>query len=115
MAELGFVGFFVWMLLIVTSFAETLQVERRAREGEFAFYGRVMQLSLVGFFAAAFFLSRTYNEVLYIILALCAILSRFGRERFDYRIPFLSQHTALLVLAVAIGLVAAIKVIVLFG
>ncbi len=114
MAELGFVGLYVWMLLIVTSFHEAFIVERRARDGEYAFYARVLQLSLIGFFAAAFFLSRTYNEVLYILIALCAIFSRFGRERFDYRIPFLSRNTALAVFFISLGLIALIRVIVIF-
>jgi putative inorganic carbon (HCO3(-)) transporter len=114
MAELGFIGLYVWMLLIVTSFHEALIVERRAQGGEYAFYAQVLQLSLIGFFTAAFFLSRTYNEVLFIVLALCAILSRFGRERFDYRIPFLSRNTALAVLFISLGLIAMIRVIVIF-
>lgn len=114
MAELGFVGLYVWMLLIVTSFHEAFIVERRARDGEYAFYAQVLQLSLIGFFAAAFFLSRTYNEVLYILIALCTILSRFGRERFDYRIPFLSRSTALAVLFISLGLIVMIRVIVIF-
>jgi putative inorganic carbon (HCO3(-)) transporter len=114
MAELGFVGLYVWMLLIVTSFHEALIVERRARDGEYAFYAEVLQLSLIGFFTAAFFLSRTYNEVLYIILALCTILSRFGRERLGYRIPFLSRNTALAVFFISLGLITMIRVIVIF-
>jgi putative inorganic carbon (HCO3(-)) transporter len=114
MAELGFVGLYVWMLLIVTSFHEAFIVERRAGEGEYAFYAQVLQLSLIGFFVAAFFLSRTYNEVLYIIVALCASLSRFGRAHFDYRVPFLSRNTALAVLFISLGLIGLIRVIVIF-
>ncbi len=114
MAELGFVGLYVWMLLIVTSFHETFVVENRARDGEYAFYAQVMQLSLIGFFVAAFFLSRTYNEVLYIVIALCAILSRFGRERFGYRVTFLTRNMALAVLFISLGLIAMIRVIVIF-
>jgi O-antigen ligase len=114
MAELGLVGLYVWMLLIVTSFHEAFAVERRARDGEYAFYAQVLQLSLIGFFAAAFFLSRTYNEVLFIVLALCTILSRFGRERFGYRVAFLSRNTALAVLFISLGLIAMIRVIVIF-
>ncbi len=113
-AELGIVGLYVWMLLIVTSFHETFVVENRAREGEFAFYAKVMQLTLIGFFVAAFFLSRTYNEVLYIVIALCAILSRFGRERFGYRVTFLTRNMALAVLFISLGLIAMIRVIVIF-
>jgi putative inorganic carbon (HCO3(-)) transporter len=114
MAELGFVGLYVWMLLIVTSFYEAFIVDRRANGGEYGFYAQVLQLSLIGFFVAAFFLSRTYNEVLYIIIALCAIFSRFGRKRFEYRIPFLSRNTALAVLFISLGLIAMIRVIVIF-
>lgn len=114
MAELGFVGLYLWLLLIVTSFHEMLIVERRADGGEFAFYARVMQLALIGYFAAAFFLSRTYNEVLFILLALCMVLSRAARERLGYRIPFLSKNTALAVLFISLGLIAVIRVIVIF-
>jgi O-antigen ligase len=120
MAELGIVGFYVWMLLIATSFHEALIVERRARAwddaqaGTYAFYASVMQLSMIGFFSAAFFLSRTYNEVLYIILAMCTILSRFGRERFDYRIPFLTKNTALAVLFISLGIIVLVRAIVMF-
>ena len=114
MAELGLVGLYVWMLLIITSFHETLILERRAQGGEYAFYARVLQLSLIGFFVAAFFLSRTYNEVLYIILALCVLLSRFGRSHFGYRVPFLSRNTAIAVLFISLGLIAMIRVIVIF-
>ncbi len=113
-AELGIVGLYLWMLLIVTSFHEVLIVERKARDGEFAFYAQVLQLSMVGFFTAAFFLSRTYNEVLYMLLALCAILSRFAQERFGYRIPFLSRNTAIAVLCISVGFIGIIKVIVSF-
>jgi putative inorganic carbon (HCO3(-)) transporter len=113
MAELGLVGLYVWLLLIVTSFQEMIVLERRAQEGEYAFYARTMQLSMVGFFTAAFFLSRTYNEVLYIMLALCAVLSSFGREQFGYRVPFLPRNTAIAVVFIAAGLIALIKILVI--
>jgi putative inorganic carbon (HCO3(-)) transporter len=113
MAELGLVGLYVWLLLIVTSFQEMIVVEKRAQGGEFAFYARALQLSIVGFFTAAFFLSRTYNEVLFIILALCTVLSRFGREQFGYRVPFFSRNTAIAVLFIAAGLIGLIKILVI--
>ncbi|MFA4948202.1 MAG: O-antigen ligase family protein [Candidatus Krumholzibacteriia bacterium] len=113
-AELGIVGLYVWLLLIVTSFHETLIVEERGKGGEYAFYARVLQLSMIGFFSAAFFLSRTYNDVLFIILALCTLLSCFGQKRFGYRIPFLSRNMALAVLFISLGLIAMIRVIVIF-
>ena len=113
MAELGFVGLYTWLLLIWTSFREMLLLEKEGKGSEYAFYAQALQLSMIGFFAAAFFLSRTYNEVLYIILALCSILSYFGRKRFGYEVPFLSRNTAIAVLFIAVGFIGLIKVFVI--
>jgi putative inorganic carbon (HCO3(-)) transporter len=113
MAELGLIGLYTWLLLISTSFHEMLLIEKRGEESEHAFYAQALQLSMISFFSAAFFLSRTYNEVLYIILGLCAILSHLSQERFGYKVPFLSRNTALMVLFISIGFIALIKVIVI--
>jgi putative inorganic carbon (HCO3(-)) transporter len=115
MAELGFVGLYVWLFLIVASFHEVFIAETRAAgDREIAFYARVLQLSLIGFFSAAFFLSRTYNEVLYILIALCALLSRFAGNRLGYRVPFMPRGLALAVLGIAVGLIGLVRVFVIF-
>ena len=115
MAELGFVGLYTWLALIVTMFHEMLTVEKQGKGSEYAFYAQALQLSLISFFAAGFFLSRTYNEVLYIILALGAILSYFSQRQFGYKVQFLSRNMALAILAVSVGFIALIKVIVTIG
>ena len=48
---------------------------------DLARWGRAVHLSLVGFLAAAFFLSRTYSSVLFLVLGLGAALSDIARRR----------------------------------
>ncbi len=113
MSELGLIGLYVWLMMIVSSFREMALVQKYARGTEFAVYAEVMQLSLVGFFVSAFFLSRTYDEVLYIIIAICTLLSFFARDRFGYNQRFFPVRLLLQTLVFMIGLIAAIKVLVI--
>ncbi|MDE2027578.1 MAG: O-antigen ligase family protein, partial [Candidatus Omnitrophica bacterium] len=71
-SELGFVGFFLWMALIYSSFkslALVLNHDERLKT-----YALGLQSGLVGFCAAAFFLSRTYVILPYLIFALAGSL-----------------------------------------
>lgn len=113
MSELGLVGLYVWLLLIYSSFRDMAIVQRYARGTEFAVYAELMQLSLAGFFVSAFFLSRTYNEVLYIIIAVCTLLSYYARDRFGYSQHLFPMRLLLQTLVLMIGLIAAIKVLVM--
>jgi O-antigen ligase len=112
MAELGLIGLYVWLLALVASFREMIEVEKAGAGTGFAQYAEVMQLSLVGFFVSAFFLSRTYNEVLYILIALCALLSWFSRNHFEYEVPLLTKKLLLQTLVFMVLLVALLKVLV---
>jgi len=113
MSELGLVGLYVWLLLIYSSFREMAIVQRYARGTGFATYAELMQLSLAGFFVSAFFLSRTYNEVLYIIIAVCTLLSYHARDRFGYSQHLFPARLLMQTLVLMIGLIAAIKVLVM--
>ena len=112
-SELGLVGLYVWLLLIYSSFRDMAIVQKYARGTEFATYAELMQLSLVGFFVSAFFLSRTYNEVLYIIIAVCTLLSYYARDRFGYSQHLFPMRLLMQTLVFMIGLIAAIKVLVM--
>jgi len=114
-SELGLVGLFVWLMLIVSSFNEMLVAEKRCKDTELALYAEGMQLSMIGFFVSAFFLSRTYNEVLYIIIALCTLLSYFARRRFNYSIKFIRTDEIGFVIIFAIVLIATVKVFIMLG
>lgn len=71
-AELGMVGFFFWIASIVLAFQAANQVAEHAPEGsEIRQMGVLMRASLVGFMTCSWFLSRTYQPTLYVLLALC--------------------------------------------
>ena len=72
MAELGIIGYFCWLALLYTSFADVVRVGGRTMTGTENKYAGTLLLSLVGFLGSAFFLSQAYSPVLYILLALSA-------------------------------------------
>lgn len=71
-AELGYFGFFCWISLIVLAYKAVSSVVQHAPEGsdvrKAAF---LLRSSLLGFMTCAWFLSRTYQPTLYVLLALC--------------------------------------------
>ncbi len=84
-AETGLVGYFLWLWLVVLTFTEMSALSKRAGESqesaEEAHWGSTLHLALVGFLTAAFFLSRTYSPILFLILGLGAALSDMARRR----------------------------------
>lgn len=82
-AELGFVGYFAWMGLIVLAFKGLSQAIRLAPQGspERELAG-VLSASLIAFLSCSWFLSRTYSPGLFVLLALC-VASRFGVKNLD--------------------------------
>lgn len=72
-AELGLFGYFVWISLVVLAFKSVQRVVDNAPMGsEERQSGVILRASLVGYLTCAWFLSRTYQPVLYTILALCS-------------------------------------------
>ena len=80
-AELGLVGYFAWLGLIVLTYKGIAQAVRLAPpstpEKKLAL---VLQASLIAFLACSWFLSRTYSPGLFVLLALC-VASWFGVRR----------------------------------
>jgi hypothetical protein len=83
-SELGLVAFFVWMSLLVATFMELNAIQDMPVTGPqvetIKRYGRSVQLSLYGFLAAAWFLSRTYVVTLYILVAMAIALGEISRR-----------------------------------
>jgi putative inorganic carbon (HCO3(-)) transporter len=73
MAELGLVGYFIWIALLYASFTGLKALEKSETYTPYRKYARILKLSLVGFIASAFFLSQTYTPVLYMLLALITL------------------------------------------
>lgn len=100
LAELGIVGFTVWLAIVGYSFKMTLTPLRRGDDiiedvpidipddAAMAQWRRdralslCLLLSLCGFFTAAFFLSRSYVIILYVLVAL--VMANYARLRREY-------------------------------
>jgi len=87
-AELGLVGYFFWLALILVTVLglEGLnKIPVKTPEDEtFARCAMVIRAALYGFLATAWFLSRTYTETLYILLALGAVLIEMRRPVYPW-------------------------------
>jgi putative inorganic carbon (HCO3(-)) transporter len=85
LAEHGFVGFFLYLILVSSCFASTHRLVKLARLNEdqlFINYANMLRFSLVGFLASGLFLGRAYFDYFFAIIACTAILNRiyqFGK------------------------------------
>jgi len=83
-AELGLFGYFFWLALILVTVLGLEGLTRIPVKGpQDVAFGRLVttiRAALYGFLATAWFLSRTYTETLYILLALAAVLVHMRRE-----------------------------------
>jgi len=74
--ELGLVGYFFWLALLIVSFAGLTTLTRLApqkpEDAEFSGMVHACRAALLAFLVTGWFLSRTYTETLYILLALIA-------------------------------------------
>ena len=85
-AELGIVGFLCWVGLLYVAF-RGLALLKRHPNPLIPRYAVGLQASLVGFASAAFFLSRTYTVLPYLLAGLCGALSNVARlqvKEFEY-------------------------------
>ena len=80
-AELGIIGYFLWVALLVLAFRELAQVLRRTPMNDPDWkLASALTSALVGFLVCAWFLSRTYQPLLYLLLALCACAAWCARR-----------------------------------
>jgi O-antigen ligase len=78
-AELGLIGYFTWLALVVIAFRDVNQVANLVEEGvELTSrpYAAMLRSSLLGFLTCAYFLSRAYAPPLFLLLALCVVTWR---------------------------------------
>ena len=76
-AELGLVGLFLFTSLLLFSFRELNGViAGSADDPSVRRFATGLRAALVGFLACAWFLSRTYDPLLYILLGLCLASGR---------------------------------------
>jgi putative inorganic carbon (HCO3(-)) transporter len=87
-AELGLFGYFFWMALLVTTCAglERLAKYKPETEHERILVSHVnaIRAALYGFLSTAWFLSRTYTQTLYILLAFGAVLIHMAQVQMPH-------------------------------
>lgn len=80
-AEGGLIGLFFWIALIYTSFKGLSLVQKN--DTLLKSYALGLQAGLLGFLAAAFFLSRTYITLPYLLFALSVALFNVTKQKVD--------------------------------
>ncbi len=72
-AELGFVGLFIWMSMLVVTIFQVGQVPRIVGKTnpQLARWAVALRISLGGYLFTSFFLSRAYEMPLYMLLGMC--------------------------------------------
>ena len=71
-AELGLLGYFFWLgMIVVTYKGLTRVIQILPPTSEERFWALLMRSALLGFFTCALFLSRVYEPGLYILLSIC--------------------------------------------
>jgi putative inorganic carbon (HCO3(-)) transporter len=80
-AEIGLVGYFIWLGLIVLSFKGlNAAIKHLPASAPERHYAGLLRSALVGFMTCAWFLSRTYQPVLYFMLGLCTAMWWLARQ-----------------------------------
>ena len=115
-AETGLLGCFFWVSLLVVTLLELQRLKNLAGDAPFdqmaRQWGEGLQLALIGFIAAAFFLSRTFVPILYLLIGLAAALAAVARAA-DRSVPLPPLPAlAALVLACELGAIGIVYSIV---
>jgi hypothetical protein len=83
-AETGLVGYFLWLSLLGITLLQLQKLKHLPEDIPFGpdiqRFASILQASVVGFMAAAFFLSRTYVPLLYLLIGLSASLVLIAKK-----------------------------------
>jgi putative inorganic carbon (hco3(-)) transporter len=84
LAEHGYVGLGLYLLLVLSCFATTRRLRKAARarnDPDIAHYAQMFQMSLLGFLVSGLFLGRAYFDYFFTIVACIAILDHCASDR----------------------------------
>jgi O-antigen ligase len=92
LADMGLIGYFVWLTLLYSSIAGLSRFEKKYPSSPYRKYASILQLSFIGFLGSALFLSQVYSPVLYILVALATLVIKSeGETVIQPRIPSLGE------------------------
>jgi hypothetical protein len=111
-AELGLLGLLPWVALLVLAWRELSQVTRFAAPSSTeARMAEALRIALLGFLTCAWFLSRTYQPLLFLLLGLCfgaAWCARQGALGSPQPVVWPLPHWRLASVGVAFGSIVAV-------
>ena len=84
LAEHGYVGLGLYLVLVLSCLARSRQLRKAARvrgDTGVALYAQMFQMSLAGFLVSGLFLGRAYFDYFFAIVACISILDRCAKER----------------------------------
>jgi putative inorganic carbon (hco3(-)) transporter len=82
-AELGLVGYFAWLgllIFVLLGLKDSLTRLKGDSHKELSKWTGVIAVAIIGFMTCSFFLSRTYSPTLYILLAMGAVAARLTKQ-----------------------------------
>lgn len=81
-AELGLVGYFLWMAVLIITVRDLAPIARKNApyDEDVRRWAGAIQLSLYVFLATAWFLSRTYVVTLYLLIAMAIVVVKFAHR-----------------------------------
>jgi O-antigen ligase len=82
-SELGLIGYFFWISILVVTFMQLWQITKSpSADPVWSRWASAINLSLIGYLFTSFFLSRTYDLPLYLLLGMAgAVISSAGGEQ----------------------------------
>jgi putative inorganic carbon (HCO3(-)) transporter len=113
LADLGLIGYFVWLTMLYSSITGLLAFEKRCPSSPYRKYATILQLSFIGFLGSALFLSQAYSPVLYILVALAALVIKSeGETVIQPRI--LSPRETAWITVILVGSIVGYKLLAMF-
>jgi hypothetical protein len=90
-AEMGLVGYFVWIAILTTCFMELTRLMslpvKDEEDADIRRWAQTIRLTFMTFLTAAFFLSRTYILTLYMLVAFVIALEDITRRKYPQYVP----------------------------
>lgn len=131
-AELGLVGYFFWLAFVGLSVYMVYKIsitnadqmcplhgDEKAEWNQYRKIARTYLYTMLGFFSCAFFLSRSYNILLFILCALCVALYQNVRRRWPQFAPISFGEIAGRIFVLEIGSIVfmyiLVKILLLLG
>jgi len=112
-AELGLVGYFVWLGLLVVTAVQLRSILRQSgpeSDPQVQRWANAIRISFYGFLGTALFLSRTYNVGLYLLVAMTVVLFQLaGRDGHT------APRTSIRAWALGTGVLECASIVVVYG